>query len=232
MVNTRPLPPNDKSYGPLPANDATNDDLLKRYGCTKPTLFKRRDPLVDRGWITPTKIATRLYYDMSDVMLLDQCSFWASKGYTIPEIMVHLTNEYKRSSGVDGEANAFVQPLDFETPDDAIEVEAKRTTTELVVRGLQTSASDLQVLGDEFVNKLVKGVAEAVKQSLPKDHLAPLDFLAKAADRGYMLTGKILGDGIQMKPSTISNWDDEVVKHGFRIYRVGKGQWRVERLPS
>lgn len=229
-MNTRPLPPYNKSYGPLPANDATNDDLLKRYGCTKPTLFKRRDPLVAQRWISPTKIATRIYYSARDVLLLDQCSFWASKGYTIPEIMVHLTNEFKRNGGVDGETNAFVQPLDFDVPDDAIDIEADSAVTELTVRGLQTTASELGVLSEEFLNKLIKGIGQEFRKAQPQDHLAPLDFLAKASDKGYMLTGKILGDGIQMKASTISNWDDEVVKHGFRIYRVGKGQWRVERL--
>ena len=232
MVNTRPLPPYERYYGPLPANDVTNDDLLKRYGCTKPTLFKRRDPLVDRGWISPTKVGPRLFYAASDVMLLDQCSFWAIKGYTIPEIVVHLTNEFKRNGGVDGEVNAFVQPLDFEVPADAIDVEANGSVSELTVRGLQTTASELGVLSDEFLNKLIKGIGQEFRKAQPQDHLAPLDFLAKAADKGYLLTGKILGDGIQMKASTVSNWDDEVIKHGFRIYRVGKGQWRVERLPS
>ena len=231
-MNTRPLPPYDKSYGPLPANDVTNDDLLKRYSCTKPTLFKRRDPLVDRGWISPTKVGPRLYYALGDVMLLDQCSFWASKGYTIPEIVVHLTNEFKRSGGVDGETNAFVHPLNFEAPDDAVDVEASSATTELIVRGLQTSATELGVLGDKVLEKLIRGIGQEFKKALPQDHLGAHDFLAKAADKDYLLTGKLLGEGIGMRSSTVANWGNEVEKFGFLLSRVGKGQWRVKRLPS
>lgn len=232
MANTRTLPPYDRSYGPLPANEATNDDLLNRYSCTKPTLFKRRDPLVERGWIKPFKVGPRLFYAAEDVMLLDQCSFWATRGYTIPEIVLHLSHEFRRNGGVDGEPNAFVQPLDFDVPGDAIEVESDSTTTELVVRGLQTSASELEVLGDKVLEKLIKGIGQELRKALPQDHLAAHDFLAKAADKDYLLTGKILGEGIGWKASTVANWDNEVEKHGFRIYRVGKGQWRVQRLPT
>jgi hypothetical protein len=231
-VNTRPLPPYDKSYGPLPANDATNDDLLKRYSCTKPTLFKRRDPLVDRGWIKPTKVASRLYYAVSDVMLLDQCSFWASKGYTIPEIIVHLTNEYKRSSGVDGEVNAFVHPLNFDAPEGAVDVESNNATTELIVRGLQSTPGELGALTDKAIEKLGVVIGKEIRKQLPQDHLGSHDFLAKAADKDYLLTGKLLGEGIGMRSSTVANWGNEVEKFGFLLSRVGKGQWRVKRLPS
>ena len=229
-VDTRPLPPYDKSYGPLPANDATNDELLKRYSCTKPTLFKRRDPLVDRGWISPTKVGPRIYYSAPDVMLIDQCSFWASKGYTIPEIIVHLTNEFKRNGGVDGGTNAFVQPLDFEVPGDAIDVEADSATTELVVRGLQTTASELGVLSEEFLNKLIKGIGQEFRKAQPQDHLGPHDFLSKTAEKDYLLTGKLLAEGIGMRSSTVANWGNEVEKFGFLLTRVGKGQWRVKRM--
>ena len=233
-MNTRPLPPYDKSYGPLPANDATNDDLLKRYSCTKPTLFKRRDPLVDRGWVSPTKVGPRIYYAASDVMLLDQCSFWASKGYTIPEIVVHLTNEFKRNGGVDGEVNAFVQPLDFEVPDDAIDVEAKGAVSELLVRGVQTTVtvSELGVWTEDFANRLIKGFGQELKKQQPQNHLGPHDFLSKAAEKDYLLTGKLLGEGIGMRSSTVANWGNEVEKFGFLLSRVGKGQWRVKRIPT
>jgi len=232
VANTRTLPPYDRSYGMLTANDATNDDLLRRYGCTKPTLFKRRDPLVERGWVKPYKVGPRLYYSNSDVLVLDQVSFWASKGYTMPEIVLHLSHEFKRNTGVDGEVNAFLQPLEVGVAEDAIDVESEGAVSELVVRGLQTSASELEVLGDKVLEKLIKGIGQELRKALPQDHLAAHDFLAKAADKDYLLTGKILGEGIGWKAATVANWDNEVEKYGFRIYRVGKGQWRVRRLPN
>lgn len=45
-----------------------------------------------------------------------------------------------------------------------------------------------------------------------------------------MLTGKILAEGMGLKSSTITGWEDRTVKFGFVVLRVGKGQWRVERL--
>jgi hypothetical protein len=163
-------------------------------------------------------------------MLIDQCSFWASKGYTIPEIIVHLTNEFKRNGGVDGGTNAFVQPLDFEVPGDAIDVEADSATTELVVRGLQTTASELGVLSEEFLNKLIKGIGQEFRKAQPQDHLGPHDFLSKTAEKDYLLTGKLLAEGIGMRSSTVANWGNEVEKFGFLLTRVGKGQWRVKRM--
>ena len=69
-----------------------------------------------------------------------------------------------------------------------------------------------------------------VKQSIPRDVLAAHDFLSKAADKRYLLTGKILAEGMGLKSSTITGWEDRTVKFGFVVLRVGKGQWRVERL--
>jgi len=229
----RPLPPYEGSCGPLPANDVGNDDLLKRYGITKPTLFKRRDALVEKGWVSPTKVGPRLYYSAQDVHLLDCCNYWSANGYTLPEIVAHLSNQekaYKKSGKSEpDEDNAFdVGPAN----DGAIEVEAETTTTDLVVRGLQTSAKDLQLLGEEVVAKLARAVGEAVKQSIPRDALAGHDFLSKAADKGYLLTAKILAEGIGMKVSTIHGWPDESDRLGFRVSRVGKGQWKVRRLTN
>jgi len=59
--------------------------------------------------------------------------------------------------------------------------------------------------------------------------LAAHDFLSKAADKRYLLTGKILAEGMGIKNATVSGWGDRTEKFGFLIYRLGKGQWRVER---
>ncbi len=230
MCAFRPLPPYDGSSGPLPANDVGNDDLLKRYGITKPTLFKRRDALVEKGWVSPTKVGPRLYYSAQDVHLLDCCNYWSSSGYTLPEIVAHLSNQekaYKKGARSEpDEDNAF----EVASNDGAIEVKAETSTTDLVVRGLQTSAKDLQLLGEEFVAKFAKSVGEAVRQAVPRDVLAGHDFLSKAADKGYLLTAKILAEGIGMKISTVHGWPDESDRLGFRVTRVGKGQWKVRRL--
>ena len=237
MVQFKPLPAYDGSYGPLPANDATNDDLMKRYGVTKPTLFKRRDALVENGWVNPTKVGPRLYYSPQDVHLLDNCSYWVSKGYSVPEVVAHMKNQeraYKTSErnsvehreGWDSYDNAFTNADAV----GAVDVEADNITTDLVVKGLQTSAKDLQLLGEEFVAKFAKTVGDAVKQAIPRDALAAYDFLAKAAEKGYVLTSKVMSEGTGLKISTIHNWSNQEDRLGFRITRLGRGNYKVRRL--
>jgi hypothetical protein len=240
VVQVRPLPTYDGSYGPLPAGEVTNDDLLNRYGVTKPTLFKRRDAMLENGWIAPVKVGPRLYYNASDVHVIDTCSWWVSMGYTIPEVVAHMKNQekaYKQSERVKRDDITYKEGWDagenvFTNADTvgAVDVEADNMTTDLVVKGLQTSAKDLQLLGDEFVAKFAKTVGEAVRQAIPRDALAAYDFLAKAADKGYLLTSKVLSEGTGLKNKTITGWSDQEDRFGFRITRINRGNYRVRRL--
>ncbi len=226
MSSPRLLPPYDGSVGPLPATDVDNNYLLARYGITKPTLFKRRDALVEKGWVVPLRVGTRVFYVAQDVHLLDSVHFWASNNYSIPEIVQHLRdqeNAYKRGQRDEDDGNAF-------EADQLIDVGATNTTTDLVVKGIQTSAKDLQLLGEEFVEKFAQRVSEVVKEAMPRDVLAAHDFLAKAADKKYLLSGAILGQGLGFKSTTVSSWGDRTERLGFAIVRVGRGNWRVERL--
>jgi len=224
----RALPPYDGSIGPLPAHDVDNNYLLARYGITKPTLFKRRDALVERGWVVPQRTGNRVFYAAQDVHLLDSVNFWASQGYSIPEIVQHLRNQevaFRRGQVDEEDGNAF-------EADQPIDVGATNTTTDLVVKGIQTSAKDLQLLGEEFVEKFAQRVSDVVKEAMPRDVLAAHDFLAKAADKKYLLTGAILAQGLGFKSTTISSWGDRNERLGFVIKRAGtgRGMWRVERM--
>ncbi len=222
----RPLPPYDGSCGPLPATDVNNDELLKRYSITKPTLFKRRDALVEKGWVKPQRIGTRVFYSAQDVHLLDCCNYWSKNNYTIGEIVAHLSNEQRQFANEEGVGEWVPSTEDGE----AIEIPAENSTTDLVVRGLQTSAKDLQMLGEEFLEKFAKRVGDVIQERLPKDLLAAHDFLSKASDRNYLLASRILAEGLGYKVTTINGWSDEVDKFGFRLTRIGKGQWRVRPL--
>lgn len=210
----------------MPAYDVDNKYLLARYGITKPTLFKRRDALVENGWVVPTRTANRVSYTAQDVHLLDSVHFWATNNYSIPEIVQHLRDQeraYKRGQRDEEDGNAF------ET-DQPIDVGVENTTTDLVVKGIQTSAKDLQLLGEEFVEKFAQRVGEVVKEAMPRDVLAAHDFLAKAADKKYLISGAILAQGLGFKNTTVGSWGDRTERLGFVILRVGRGNWRVERL--
>jgi hypothetical protein len=195
----------------------------------EPTLFKRRDALVENGWVTPTRVAQRVYYSAQDVHIMDCMHFWATKAYNLTEVIHHLRRQesaYKNGGAALEEDENTFEPLASKP----IDVRAQNSTSDLVVKGLQTSAKDLQLLGEEFVEKFAQRVGEAVKQAIPRDVLAAHDFLSKAADKNYLLTGKILAEGLGVKSATVTGWEDRTEKFGFVVLRVAKGQYRVERF--
>ena len=195
----------------------------------EPTLFKRRDALVENGWVTPTRVAQRVYYSAQDVHIMDCMHFWATKAYNLTEVIHHLRRQesaYKNGGAALEEDENTFEPLASKP----IDVRAQKSTSDLVVKGLQTSAKDLQLLGEEFVEKFAQRVGEAVKQAIPRDVLAAHDFLSKAADKNYLLTGKILAEGLGVKSATVTGWEDRTEKFGFVVLRVAKGQYRVERF--
>jgi DNA-binding transcriptional MerR regulator len=226
MAVFRPLPAYEGGIGPLPATDVDTSYLLARYGITKPTLFKRRDVLVKNDWVKPQKVGSRVYYSAQDVHLLDCLHYWSSHAFNLTEVENHLRQQeeaYKQADREE-EENAF-EPL----PDEAYEVKSQNTTTDLVVRGLQTSAKDLQLLGEEFVEKFAQRVGDVVREAMPQDLLAGHDFLSKAADKGYQLTSKLLAEALGLKSQSLSGWTDRYEKYGFIIVRVSRGHYRVER---
>ena len=95
---------------------------------------------------------------------------------------------------------------------------------------MQTSAKDLQLQGEEFVERFAQKVGEAVNQAVPRDVLAGHDFMSRSAEKRYLLTGKILAEGLGLKSALVSGWDDRTEKHGFLVVRVAKGKYRVEHL--
>lgn len=213
----RQLPPYEGAYNPLPTDDSSTEALLKRYRLSKPTFFKRRDALAERGWVKPARVGNRVWYSVRDVFVFDQVAWWQDSGYSLQEVVEHLAQT----------AEAFDVELG-----DTVTVEAESSATELVVKGLNTSAAELSKLGDDFVEKLAKRVGEAVEKAVPRDVLAAHDFLKKAADNNYQLSGRLLAEGLNLKNSTVSGWPDEREVHGFRCSRTGKGQWRVDRAPE
>jgi len=231
----RPLPAYEGSIGPLPATEVDNNYLLARYSITKPTLFKRRDALVENKWVTPTRVGQRVYYSSQDVHLLDSVDYWTTNGYNLAEIVVHLKQVVKSyKENPTDEDNAF-EP----GPVEQVTVTARNTTTDLIVKNIQTSPEGLEALSEKLLNQfferqetLLDKKLKEYQRSLPRDTLSGHDFLEKAAAKGYLLTGKILADGLGLKNQTISGWGDRTEKFGFVVCRVGKGQWQVSRLPS
>jgi DNA-binding transcriptional MerR regulator len=236
----RNLPEYDHSVGPLPATEVDNTYLLKRYGVTKPTLFKRRDALVENGWVKPERLGQRVYYSPLDVGLLDSVHFWAKQGYSLTEVVAHLKQQKKEYEA--GEAKGDGENVFEGAAQQTVTVDAQNTTTDLVVKGVPTALADLKALfeelGDGFSDRVADKVGDRVgevlaeKLAAEREVLAGHDFLAKAADRKYLLTGKVVAAGLGVKTATVSGWPDRHERFGFEVVRVGKGQYRVERLPE
>lgn len=84
------LPAYDGSYGDLPLDPLTTTEMLERHKVTKPTLFKRRDALVQGGFIKPRKVGPRVLYDPGDVYYFDCIDYWIRKGRTVIECVTYL----------------------------------------------------------------------------------------------------------------------------------------------
>lgn len=220
----RQLPHYVGAYDPLPEGDSSTEELLKRYRLSKPTFFKRRDAVVENGWVKPTKVGQRVWYTPRCVFVLDQVAWWCDSGYALSEVVEHLQRTAAEFADAQPE-----HPENYDTST-TVEVPAETVTTDLVVKGLSTSADDLARLGDDFVEKLAKSVGKAVEKAVPRDVLHVHDFLKKAADNNYKVSGKLLAEGLQLKNSTVSAWPDTREVNGFLCTRVGKGQWKVERV--
>ena len=171
-----------------------------------------------------TKVATRVIYKPEAVLLFDQVAWWLKNGYSLGEVVTHLERTVK--GFYEGE---------FEPLHPTLEVTAETTTTDLVVKGLKTGASDLKLLGEELVERLAKKVGEAVSEALPENYLVVYDFLRKASDNEYLLTGKVLSKGLGYSVATVGRWGATKVVFGFLCVRVGRqrqGLWKVERLSA
>ena len=80
----------------------------------EPTLFKRRDALVENGWVTPTRVAQRVYYSAQDVHIMDCMHFWATKAYNLTEVIHHLRRQesaYKNGGAALEEDENTFEPL-------------------------------------------------------------------------------------------------------------------------
>ena len=228
MSPFRPLPTYDGSAGPLPATDVDNNYLLARYAITKPTLFKRRDALVENGWVVPGRLGSRVYYSAQDVHLLDCLHYWAKSGHSITEVVNHLKQQEGayQGGGVDWQAKSKALELPREQ---AVETAAEKVNGRPVAMGLQTSSKDLLQLGEELAARLVQQVGEAMRVAAPEDALAGHEFLNRAAKQQYLLPGKVLAKGLGLKGASVSGWSERTEKLGFVITRVANGQHRVQR---
>lgn len=84
-------PTYDGSCGPLPKEHLGVLDLVKRYGKSRPTLFKRRDLLVKHGLVSASRVGNRVWYSPQEVLQFDKLDFWHNLGFTHNELDAHLS---------------------------------------------------------------------------------------------------------------------------------------------
>jgi len=84
-------PAYDGSRGPLPKEHLGVLDLVKRYGRSRPTLFKRRDLLLKHGLVKSERVANRVWYSPQEVLEFDKLDFWHELGFTYDELDTHLS---------------------------------------------------------------------------------------------------------------------------------------------
>lgn len=96
-LRTEDPPAYDGSRGDLPEKNVDHKYLLERYRITKPTLFKRKNALIEIGKVEPTQQGgAKHYYSPRDVYLLDCVDFWMCSGWTIGEVTAFLVQNESR----------------------------------------------------------------------------------------------------------------------------------------
>lgn len=65
------------------------------------------------------------------------------------------------------------------------------------------------------------------------DVLTPQKTLKEATEEGFLLTSEQVGSILGYSKNTVSSWDAETIKLGFRFHKLKEGStvlWRVERV--
>lgn len=84
-------PTYDGSRGPLPQEHLGVLGLVKRYGKSRPTLFKRRDLLVKHGLVSVSRVGNRVWYSPQEVLQFDKVDFWSELGFSFNDLDAFLS---------------------------------------------------------------------------------------------------------------------------------------------
>ena len=224
-----------------PTTDLTVEDLKRRYGISKQTLYARKNA----SQITGKHIRGKTYFTPEEVWCFDQVATFVERGMTLPQIE-KLVHEWKAgkpeadvTAGIEQDITAGQAEPDLQVlttpPFDAMSVgvpPAPDSDTEATERN---NALAKFAEREEQAHQLARAFTTAVGQALQDtqqvvaDPLRTHRLLAEAAREEWVLTGGQLADICGLSAGTISGLRPSAVRCGFVLTAIGTGLWEVRK---
>ena len=224
-----------------PTTDLTVEDLKRRYGISKQTLYARKNA----SQITGKHIRGKTYFTPEEVWCFDQVATFVERGMTLPQIE-KLVHEWKAgkpeadvTAGIEQDITAGQAEPDLQVlttpPFDAMSVgvpPAPDSDTEATERN---NALAKFAEREEQAHQLARAFTTAVGQALQDtqhvvaDPLRTHRLLAEAAREEWVLTNAQLAEICGLSGSTISGLRPSAVRCGFVLTAIGINLWDVRK---
>ena len=216
-----------------PTADQSVEDLKRRYGISKQTLYNRLNAASLRG----KRVRGKTFFEPQDVWTLDCVYNLAEQGVSLTDVMLQVEAHKQKQAAPD------LQP-DYVVPSapavSAPPVNAHSTALPVVPsRGVENSvrATALAVLEEkeEETRQLARVFFSAVEELRQEkregggDPLTVHRLLAEAAREEWVLTGTQLAEVCGVNGSTVTSWRPHTVRCGFWLEAATQGLWTVRK---
>ena len=217
-----------------PTENLTVEDLKRRYGISKQTLYARKNA----AHITGLHIKGRTFFTPEEVWSFDQVATFVERGMTLPQIE-KLVAEWKGTEPVEPDLRAGAPEPDLQVlttpPFDATSVGVPKATDHATEAS--NTATGLSVIAEreEQARQLARAFTTAVGQALQEtrevigDPLRQHRLLAEAAREEWTLTGQQLAEVCGVSNNTITGWRPSIIRCGFVLTAIATGMWEVRK---
>ena len=230
---TRGHPPLSPVDFEAPTADLSVEDLKRRYGISKQTLYNRLNAASLRG----KRVRGKTFFEPQDVWTLDAVANLAAQGVSLTDVMMQVEAHKQKNADPDlhpskpepdirvvsaPPVNAYSTALPV-VPDR--EVESAVRATALAV--LEEREEETRQLARVFVTAV-----EDYKKEPREDVADPLKthrLLAEAAREEWVLTGTQLAEVCGVNGSTVTGWRPYTVRCGFWLEAATQGLWTVRK---
>lgn len=217
-----------------PTENQSVEDLKRRYGISKQTLYARKNA----ARISGIHLKGRTYFTPEEVWCFDQVATFVERGMTLPQIE-KLVADWKGKEQVEPDLRAGAPEPDIQvltTPAfDATSAgvpPAPNHTTDTA-----ETAAGLSVIAEreEQAKQLARAFTTAVGQALQdtreviSDPLRQHRLLAEAAKEEWVLTNLQLAELCGVSPSTTTGWRPSTIRCGFVLTSIATGLWEVKK---
>jgi len=221
-----------------PTENLSVEDLKRRYGISKQTLYSRKNS----ARITGIHIKGKTYFTPEEVWCLDQVAGFVERGMTLPQIE-KLVAEWKGEEQEEPDLQAGAPEPDLQvltTPPPFGATSAGIPKAPDHATDTAETANGLAVIAEreEHARQLARAFTTAVGQALQDtrqvvgDPLRVHRLLSEAAREEWVLTGTQLAECCGLDSSTITGWRPSIIRCGFVLTCIGTALWEVRKATT